>query len=443
MRKFFYIIMAICPIFFIGCEKSSTTSTTSSVAQLTAFSFAKVDSMPGLAAEFTVEERLDTGLVWNKDSMLYGTKLDHVVPRFTFAATPGMASLTMPDTVCALTGYDTLDFTKTPIYLTIRSSDRTTTKVYEIRPSVHQVDPDLFTWTQLTSGIYPADDSEQRVVELGADFVMMVSNGFELRVFRSADGEAWPAIPDVPTGLPAGTHVRQIISDGTTLYYGQDNNLYTSTDAVTWTPVNVSYPIVTMLMYWNEEVWALVRQNDTYELATWQGTDMMLTGLQPTDNFPVSDFASVAFQSASGRDRAMIIGGFAENGQSLNTRWNLEYSIHPLPAGSYRLEEFSIDRTDFTSMTGISVVWYNNVMMLFGGVDDKMSYFGRDILLSTDEGLTWTKADTAKNQLPEVYQARQKQNAIVRDNDIYLFGGQDAQNTYSDVYKGHLNSIEW
>ena len=443
MRKFFYIIMAICPIFFIGCEKSSPSSTTSSVAQLSAFSFAAVDSMPGLSAEFTVEERLDTGLVWNKDSMLYGTKLDHVVPRFSFAATPGMASLTTTDTVCALTGYDTLDFTKTPIYLTIRSSDRTTTKVYEIRPTVHQVDPELFTWTRLTSGIYPADDSEQKVVELGSDFVMIVSNGYELRVFRSPDGESWPATPAVPTGLPAGTHVRQIISDGTTLYYGQGNNLYTSTDAVTWTPVNVSYPIVTMLLYWNEEVWALVRQNDTYELATWQGTNLLLTGLQPTDNFPVSDFASVAFQSASGRDRAMIIGGFAENGQSLNTRWNLEYSIHPLPAGSYRLEEFSIDRPESTSMTGISVVWYNNLMMLFGGVDDKMTYFGRDILLSIDEGLTWTKADTAKNQLPEVYQARQKQNAIVRDNDIYLFGGQDAKTTYSDVYKGHLNSIDW
>jgi len=63
--------------------------------------------------------------------------------------------------------------------------------------------------------------------------------------------------------------------------------------------------------------------------------------------------------------------------------------------------------------------------------------------MSKDEGLTWTKADTAKNQLPEAYHARQKQNAIVRDNNIYLFGGQDAKTTYSDVYKGRLNSIDW
>ena len=82
-------------------------------------------------------------------------------------------------------------------------------------------------------------------------------------------------------------------------------------------------------------------------------------------------------------------------------------------------------------------------MQLFGGVDADMRYFGRDILLSDNEGLTWVPADTAFNRLPEAYQARQKQTAIVRDNYIYLFGGQDRTRTYSDVYRGKLNSIDW
>jgi hypothetical protein len=117
--------------------------------------------MPGLAkAVFTIEERLDTGLVWNKDSMLYGTKLDKVVPKFVFQATPSAAWLTLPDTVCALTGYDTLDFTKQPIYLSIRSLDRTVTKTYEIRATVHSIDPDLYEWTQICPSVYDPDDSE-------------------------------------------------------------------------------------------------------------------------------------------------------------------------------------------------------------------------------------------------------------------------------------------
>ena len=400
--------------------------------------------MPGLAkAVFTIDERLDTGLVWNKDSMLYGTRLDTVVPKFSFAATPGAAYLKMPDTTVQLTGYDTLNFTKLPIYLTIRSSDAKTTKVYEIRPTVHQVDPDLYSWEKLTDAIYPADDSEQRVLELGDDFVMIKSNGWEIEAFTSSDGATWTALGEA-LGLPYGTRVRQIISDGTTLYFGQDNALYTSTDGVIWSSQAVSYPILTMVLYWNDEVWALVEDSVGYDLAIWDGTDMVLTNLRPDDaNFPISDFATVAFQSASTRERAMIIGGFAMNGRSLNTRWNLEYSKHTPEHNGYRLEEFSIDRPEFTTLTGVSVIAYNNQLLLFGGVDKDMKYFGREILLSNDEGLTWTAADSTKNSLPDVYKARQKQTALVRDNTIYLFGGQDNEYTYSDVYKGRLNSIDW
>lgn len=442
MKRFLYIIIFFTLVLTTGCEKKNSTDTTSSVAQLTNFAFVSNDSIPGLeAAVFTIEEKLDTGLVWNKDSMLYGTSLERVVPRFTFAATPGAAYLTTPDTVCTLTGYDTLDFSKLPIYLTIRSSDNTNTKTYEIHPTVHQMDPDLYTWTQLKESIYGSDDSEQQVVELGDDFVLFAYNGFATHIYCSADGVTWSA-KGTATGLPVGTKVRQIISTGDTLFYGADSTVYTSTDALTWTAHKTSYAVQTMLLYWNSKVWALV-DNNGYQLATWGTNALDTTNLRPEGEFPISDFAAVCFLSASTRERAMIIGGFAENGRALNTRWNLEYSTYPQPDGEYRMQEFSIDRPHFTSLTGVSVIEYNHQLLLFGGVDDKMSYFGRDIWISEDEGLNWTKADTAKNRLPDVYQARQKQTAIVRENNIYLFGGQDAQKTYSDVYKGRLNSIDW
>ena len=442
MRKYLYIIVAIFLVSLTGCESGSSSSTPSSVAQLTAFYFAANDSNPGLAkAVFTIEERLDTGLVWNKDSMLYGTRLDSVVPKFTFAATPSAAYLHLKDTFIALSGYDTLDFNQKPIYLTIRSADRSTIKTYEIRTTVHQADPDLYTWTQLTPQIYEIEDSEQKVLEMDNSFVLIKSNGFALRAYASEDGSEWIDLGE-PTGLPAGTKVRQMLSDGSTFYYGQDNKIYTSTDAITWTAHSVSYPVITMLLYWNNLIWALV-ENNGYELAWWEDEALVLSGMRPKGLFPVSDFGSVVFQSASLRERAMIIGGFADNGASLNTRWNLEYSTHPQPKGEYRMEEFSIDRPSFTHLTGISVIWYNNQLMMFGGVDEKMSYFGREILISKDEGLNWVKADSTKNQLPEAYSARQKQTAIVRDEYIYLFGGQDANISYSDVYRGYLNSIGW
>lgn len=428
-----------------GCQSGTTfTSSTSSVAKLSAFSFNAQDSFPGLAkAVFTIEERIDTGLVYNKDSILFGTSLEKVVPRFTFQVGVGSARLQTPDTTILLSGRDTVNFSRLPIYLTLRSSDGTTTKVYEIRPAVHQADPDLYHWTKLQEAIYPQDESEQRVVELNDLFVMIANNGFENKVYTSPDGENWTAL-GVPAGLPKACHVRQIISDGSRLYYAKDGIIYTSTDAKQWTAKSSGQAVKTMLMYWNEKVWALV-EGASLELATVdpQTLDLTMTGLKPDSRFPVSDFAAITFKSASQRARAMIIGGFAEDGRSLNTRWNIEYSAHIHTNGGYRLEEFSIDRPRFGSLTGISVIWYDNKLMMFGGVDSDMQYLGRDILVSTDEGMNWLKADTLKNQLPEAYQARQKQTAIVRGSYIYLFGGQDRNSTYSDVYRGKLNSIDW
>ena len=400
--------------------------------------------MPGLAsAVFTIDERIDTGLVYNKDSILYGTSLERVVPKFTFQVAVGTAQLKMPDTTLVLTGSDTLNFEKLPIYLTITSTDGTNTKVYEIRPTVHQGDPDLFVWTRLTDTIqgYPNDESEQRVVELKDEFILIANNGFQNRVYSSADGANWTG-PSTPSGLPAACRVRQIISDGTTLYYAEATDLYTSTDAVNWTKKTMQYEMKTMLLYWNDLPWVLIENNGN-QLAFLHEGQLDTLALRPTDDFPVSDFASVNFNSPSGRERAMIIGGFAENGKSLNTRWNLEYSTHITENKGYRLREFSIDQPNFSTMTGVSVIFYDDQLMLFGGVDANQTYFGRDILVSNDEGITWTQADTAKNQLPEVYTARQKQTAIVRDSYIYLFGGQSAQRTFCDVYRGKLNSIDW
>ena len=449
MRRFLDIstligLLLVC--IMVGCSKSTTTTTKSSVAELSAFSLAANDSFPGMEkAVFKIEERLDTGLVYNPDSIMYGTPLDSVVPKFTFATTPGAAVLAVGDTTIVLTGSDTVNLNIRPIYLSVTSQDASNTKVYEIVATVHQVDPDLFVWTQLTPAVYPADNSEQHVLTLGDKMVLIKNNGFRTSVFTSADGATWSS-EQVPTGLPSATRVRSIISDNSMLYYADDSLLYTSTDALSWQQTSYAgsgFALKTMLMAWNETVWALAEDSEGLVLANMQGGRLQPTTLRPRSPFPVSDFAAVAFESASNRARAMILGGFAEDGTALNTRWNLEYATTIAENDGYRMQDFSIDRPHFTRLTGASVVWYNHQLYMFGGVDAEMQYQGRDILISTDEGVNWTKADTAKCQLPETYTARQGQSVVVRNNEIYVIGGESQTETFSDVYRGKLNSIDW
>lgn len=440
MKRFLPLIGLIL-IGLVGCKDKTSTTTKSSVAQLTAFSFTANSNYPGLAAaSFKVEERLDTGLVHNLDSIMYGTPLDSVVPKFTFAATPGSAIMQTPDTTIVLGGSDTINFVNQPLYLTVKSQDGTNTKVYELRAYVHRVDPDLYHWEQLCPQVL-TDNSEQRVVSLGDRFVLVSNNGFRTSVYTSADGKTWSS-RQTPTGLPDGCHVRRIISDGTTLYYADSLTLYTSADALSWTTADYTgkgFRIRNMLMTWNDTVWAIAEDDHGLVLANMQDGELKTTALRPKSDFPVSDFAAVCFENAAGRARAMVLGGRTKSGAVLNSRWNIEFS----PVVGYRMQNFSIDRPAFTDLTGASIIWYNHQLLMFGGVDADMQYLGRDILVSNDEGLNWTAADSTKNCLPDTYTARQKQSVLVRDNAVYVFGGEQQDRTFSDVYRGKLNSIDW
>lgn len=444
MRRFLSIFCIIGVVCMVSCKKNSSTTTLSSVAQLTTFSFAAVDSLPGLAeARFTVKEMLDTGFVYNEDSIRYGTPLTKVVPKFTFAATPSSATLTLPDTSIALSGSDTINLTRQPAYLTVVSQDGTNTKVYRIEAYVHTMDPYLWMWKRLSADIYTGD-FESQALPLGEQFVLFTNNGFRNHVLCSTDGAAWTDKGE-PT-LPTGCRVRGIISDTTTLYYTEQNVLYTSTDGQTWTSTDyttASYRLLSMLMVFDGKVWLVIEQTDgSLYLATVSETTVTPTEIALDEDFPIDNFATVCFTSASNRARALVLGGYSRMGASLNSRWSLE-AYHHGTVDSLRVKNLTIEQPAFTSLTGAAMVWYGDQLMLFGGINADAKLQSAACLVSTDEGMTWSEPDTAKFKMPAEYGIRQKQSAIVRNNNVYLFGGQNGTQTYSDVYSGRLNSIDW
>ncbi len=443
------LFLGVIPFLCVSCMKSSTYSTsTSSVAQLKSMSFYAQDSFPGLAAAvFEVEERLDTGLVYNRDSLLFGTSIKKVVPYFVYAATPGSVTmhLSNPDTTFYLSGNDSLDFTRQPMFMSIKSTDGTNTKVYQIVVNVHQADPDLFTWTCLNNQIYTPDPdgAEQKAFLLNDELCLMVNNGFQNRLYTSTDGSQWQG-PITPNGLPDNCAVRSIVSDGYKAYYVDLDNLYVATSAEEWTPVEQETDFIplSMLMTFNDSVWAIVTDvDDKLYLATVGDDDQLqLSGYnKPLDpDFPVSHAAIVEFASASERARATMIGGFSLSGKSLNSRWNIEYSI----VSGYRLTNFSTEKPRFQAMTGAALVWYDDALFMFGGVDDNLQY-RQPILISLDEGMHWEIPDSTHNVLPASLGVRQKQSAFVYDNNIFLIGGSYLNKTYSDIYKGRILSIDW
>ena len=454
MRRTFLYIMCTIGIILASCNRNTeTTITTSSETEITSFYFVKQDSFPGIATTtFTISHYAsqDTGLITNIDSMTYRTPITKLVPRILFKATPASATIILPDTSFVLTGRDTIDFSK-PVMLRIISSDLKNTKYYRVVVNVHHVDPDLFDWEKLNSGVIPQRSASTKGVELDGMFYLFANDGFTTTVYQSMDGTTWDD-GSLPIGLPANCHVRDILSaddthyglDNTKLYYCQDGKLYTSSDASAWQEQDMSgetYVPRVMLMHFNDSVWMITEHtsNHTFHLAVEDGDSWRSYPEPLPANWPLTDFTAVEFISSSYRPRAMIVGGYDTEGNGLNSRWNIEYSL----ADGYRYANFAIQKPLCSAILGASVVWYGKRFYLFGGIDNEAEYISNTALYSDDEGLNWYPVDTTHNHLMNVFSTRTQTTAFVYESCIYLMGGQNRIEMFSDVMRGKLTSIDW
>lgn len=450
MKKSFLWIGLLMGLVACVPETKDNTPTVSSDARVKGMSLAANDSFPALAkAVFLVEDRLDTGMIYNPDSLPFGTRVDSVVPSFTFYSRPGAALLYLPnaDEPLVLGGHDTVDFSQGDALLEVTASDYKAKKCYQIKVNVHSVDPDLYEWEQCTAQIYAPVSAEQKAFFLRDKFYLFVNDGLQVRLYESADGYAWA--PATITGLPQLCPVRSFVkatnfTQGEDfLYYCEGSNLWYSSDAKVWetkTLPTAEYDFITLLFDFNLRLWALTQNkaDQTYHLASSQdGQNWEFYEALPA-NFPVWGYATCSFHSVSGRERAMIVGGFTASGEALNTRWNFEYS----PSEGYRWTNFSIEQPNFQTLTDVALIEYNHRFFLFGDIQaDGQTYA---MLESTDEGMNWSVPDPVHNALPASYSIRSRQSVFVdRHNYIYLIGGQSRTAFFTDVYRGKLNSIDW
>lgn len=460
MRRYSYIFVFLL-LSLVGCMSNTDTIVTSSETRVQTFTFYEDTTNRGLTEmTYIIEHLSDTGRIYCKDSLPFGTRLDSVVPYVTYKATPALAKYCFPDTVIISTGADTLDFTKHPdsIFLYVLSSDMTQERWYHLDIYAHQSDPYLYVWEQLTDQIFKPQNCKMKVFYGNEKLHLYVNNGFQTQLYQSSDGSLWSLVSNAPLGLPSSCSVRDILQHGTSLYYVEGDQLYMSDDMVQWTATDFSdkeYGLVNMLMAFHDKPWCIlqdsvknlflgiVQEGDIHPVTSIYGLN---NGILPS-NFPISDFASLSIKSSSERPRAMVVGGRSLDGTPVNTRWNFEYETptnsENMPSAGYRVVDFSIEQPTFHSLTGMSIIQYNDHLIMFGGVDNDMEYRS-DILYSDDEGMHWYVPDTAQNRLPETYQSRQQQTVVVDSEDnIYIIGGQTNTQTFSDVYRGYLNSMKW
>ena len=450
--RYFWSILLLFTAVLVGCKKESAAET-SSDARVNTFTFYTDTLNPGLTEiTYKIDHSGDTGRIYCADSLRFGTRLDSVVPYVTYKATPGSATFYLPDTTIESTGVDTMNFNQSPIYLKVISSDLSNEQWYKISIYVHQADPELYTWEQLTESIFEPQNCVTKAFLTKDGFALFVNNGLATTLYQSKEGKTWTHTASQISSLPVPCYVRDIVQHHDTLYYIDGGSLYYSTDLITWIKKDYSSSSavpVTMLLSYNNQPWCVIQDSTSQQLmlATIHIDSICpLTNIAGTTNgylpatFPISEFAALSFESSSERPRAMVVGGRDYNGNIVNSRWNLEYA----PNSGYRLKDFSISQPTFESLTGVSIIQYDGKLLMFGGINNDLS-LRSDILYSIDEGMNWLLPDTTKNQLPSMYDPkRYNQTVLVDDSsNIFIIGGQSNKQSFSDVYRGFLNSAKW
>lgn len=418
--------------------------------------FGKNDSIPGLVgAVFTLEYDADLkdSIIVNLDSLPFKTRIDSVFPTFSFKST-SRAYLLMTDSMgtgldtLVLTGKDTIDFTKVQS-VTNYSANEKVSRTYPIKVNVHQIESELYVWKRLVNNIYSHGSSAQQAVFFKNRFLFYASSDSKNYLYVSNDAKTWTNA--TVSGLPATDNLRSIRVFQDKLYLVHENGLiFTSGDGENWSGIDPSvagYACHNLLFVLENNLWGLFRQeaNQVYYFANSEdGAYWIIQDAIPS-NFPIADYASLSFDSRTGKPKAIVMGGRSSAGTLLSKVWSVEKNIF----NEYKWIDFTADKADVQPFSGASVIPYDDKLLLFGSMDDNGDIRGNGHMESIDEGFTWRATDSVFNIIQDttqhiLYEPRAYQSVILDEAShfIYLIGGKNKDvQTFTDVWVGKLNRM--
>ena len=179
------------------------------------------------SAEFTIDNV--NNIIYNIDSLPYGTKIDSLYLRFYFASTTGFI---INDSVSESTGCSSdavtskpIDFTKS-VKIKNLATDEKTTKEYSIELRVHQVETYRHVWSELNTRVTDRASDNQKAVRLNNKFFYYFGSTESNLLYTSTDAKTWEAEPAL-TGLPLNAKLGGIVVLTTPLTYSTTTRTFT------------------------------------------------------------------------------------------------------------------------------------------------------------------------------------------------------------------------
>ena len=173
-------------------------------AQISSFSLSN-DSIIGLSTvKFTIDQV--NGKIFNKDSMPYGTVIDEKVLCTIEYDEVSLGVLGVffvshaGDTVRSTT--DSIDFSG-PVTITVYPFDGLTTKTYEAKINIHQVNPDTMVFSKYSDILSGIPVQDMKVISYQDSYCMYVSERGEYNLYKSDKTDMINWKKETLSGFPA------------------------------------------------------------------------------------------------------------------------------------------------------------------------------------------------------------------------------------------------
>ena len=391
---------------------------------VTTFSLEKNDSvLVGLDSVFFSID-LERAVIFNADSLPKGTKVNRLKVAMTLSSV-AVAELTMPndqgaDTVVNFltNASDSINFSRGFVKLHLESANKEYKRDYTIYVNVHKTVPDSLAWGKNAWAVLPstlAKPTAQHTVEYNGSALCFTTDGSAYSLAVS-DNPATGVWQKSSVTLPAGARIESITASADRLYLlTADNSLYQSADGgQTWTATGASMNHIYGCM--GGTVYGNRLSGNSYVFTTYPASTETAV---PAD-CPVSGTStSMTFSTEWSTSSMMIfMGGVTASGKITGDTWACDgsqwaaISVDPAPAATGMMMV-----PYFAFRTGTDwVVTKNSILMAFGGKKSD-GVLSRDIYLSYDRGVHWSKAPQLM-QLPAGFTPGDGAQALVFDSKM-------------------------
>lgn len=398
----------------------------------------------------TINQREMT--IENRDSLLYGTRLDALLMTVNYKGSVVAYRDAEADTTEEWTKYstsDSLNLTK-PIHLYVLSEDGNSKRIYTLKVNVHRQEGDSVSWTRVDS-IGPFASSVEKSMAIppvamrsaivNGKLVVLAKNeeNFIVTATRSdktTEGKWAFSNP----GLPPTTDVESLRQQGNDLYVGtSDGVIYTSSDAQQWTELVSAQAGLKLAAVTEKWLYALTAdglyRTSRTEPGEWQAE--MLD--DDAGRLPTLSLSSRYFVHENGYRYLQLVGACEGVADSTAVVWSKVWDddedeattewvyFNPSPDNKYLCP----------ALQHLSVFSYDGRGVALGGasIEGRGSHKPLDLMFVTnDQGVTW-KADNSLH-LPAGLQAGDGPVTAIADEDHFIWIV-----TQQEVWRGRLNRL--